>query len=397
MARRQIGSFFVKYPDGWRSLGEGLSGESSRIPSRGALLLFPFCTASVHPFSFPFRSPKDVRNALSLKFRPLLAAEEEVEIAPFVTGGEKGGSEGVVWCLSRSEVPDEKSAPSVGNHVAWPLPLALASTVNGEGIAVFRNETFLASAVFRNGIPVFSRCRAADPEDGGIEAEVDWCRRYAAGEEGESASRAVWTGTGDEDLLLAARRTVNQFPALLEINVSRPALQASLARERTALILGKASAWAAAAGLLFCLVQFSFLSRAEKERESFSRQSVALFSEVMGEGEKIVDPLSQARGKLAGLKGSGMEKSTLSMLLSHLGKTWMGGGDSRKADFPVLEQIRWSGDGGAELSGSSSAMESIHSLRAAAEAGGYRASLGDIQQVPGGGLRFSLSLRRDGH
>jgi hypothetical protein len=40
-------------------------------------------------------------------------------------------------------------------------------------------------------------------------------------------------------------------------------------------------------------------------------------------------------------------------------------------------------------------MEAIQALRAAADSRGFRASLGDIQQIPGGGLRFSLSLRRD--
>jgi hypothetical protein len=56
--------------------------------------------------------------------------------------------------------------------------------------------------------------------------------------------------------------------------------------------------------------------------------------------------------------------------------------------------MRYTGES-AELTGTAQTMEAIQALRSAADSGGFRASLGDIQQIPGGGLRFSLSLRRN--
>ncbi|HPR90448.1 MAG TPA: hypothetical protein PLD93_03325, partial [Synergistaceae bacterium] len=113
----------------------------------------------------------------------------------------------------------------------------------------------------------------------------------------------------------------------------------------------------------------------------------------IGPDERIVDPLSQARGKLAELKGQGKNENSLSRMLSHLGRTWLNG-DQRKEDFPVLEQLRFSSEG-ADITGTAEKMESIQDLRTVADGSGYRAALGDIQQIPGGGLRFTLSLRRD--
>ncbi len=141
----QISTYFVKRPEGWRSLmyAESSVGKSSadNVPSGGALLLYPFRTASIHPFSFPFRSAQDVRNALSLKFRLLLSGEEDVEIVPLFSSRSKGGSEGISLCVWRNEIPEDGTALSLQNNVVWPLPLALASRVNGNGGAVFRCQS----------------------------------------------------------------------------------------------------------------------------------------------------------------------------------------------------------------------------------------------------------------
>ncbi|HRV97723.1 MAG TPA: hypothetical protein P5201_03985, partial [Aminobacteriaceae bacterium] len=114
---------------------------------------------------------------------------------------------------------------------------------------------------------------------------------------------------------------------------------------------------------------------------------------IFGQNERVVDPLSQARAKLAELRGQGRTENSLSRTLSHLGRTWLDG-NKKKAGYPVLEQLRYSADG-ADITGTAEKMEAIQALRLAADSGGYKASLGDIQQIPGGGLRFTLSLRRD--
>ncbi len=393
----QISTYFLKRPEGWISLSSSVPSVENRatesVPSGGALLLSPLRTASVHSFSFSFRSANDVRNALSLRFRPLLSGEEDVEIVPLFTGSNKGGSDGVALCICGAEIPGDEPGFSLQSNVVWPLPLALAAAVKGEGGAVFRDDYVCASAFFRNGLPVFIRTRPSVPDDGGIDAEARRIEEYAAAIGVELSPEGIWRSSQTEALLDSARETVKQFPRLLELNISRPALAASLARERTARMLLKILGWTAAAGVFLSIIQFSLLFQLRASLESFSKEGASLYREVLGQNERIVDPLSQARGKLAELKGQGKTENTLSRMLSHLGRTWLDG-DQRKGDFPILEQLRYTGDG-ADITGTAEKMESIQALRTNADGGGYRATLGDIQQIPGGGLRFTLSLRRD--
>lgn len=322
-----------------------------------------------------------------------------MEIIPWVSAVRGGASEGTAWCVAAPEVPGEENA-SLSGIVCWPLPLALASTVDGEGIAVFRGTGITASAVFSGGIPLFCRCGSgedgapAPTEDDSMDREVRLCREFASASGKEGLVSSVWTGTSPGELLDAARQTVERFPAFLSVNISRPALEASLARERTARVLRNFSAAAAFLGAVFCAVQLTLSLQVRSSLDRLSAEAASLYREIAGGAERIVDPLSQARGKLAELKGNGGDDRSFSLFLAHLGRAWTGGEAGRKPGFPVLDQMRYTG-GSAELTGTAQTMEAIQVLRSAADSGGFRASLGDIQQIPGGGLRFSLSLRRD--
>lgn len=396
----QPSSFYLKYPQGWRLLvpeylqaTAGADACVDSVSSKAAVLLLPFTTASVHPFSFSFRSTRDVRNALALKFRPLLSGEESVEIVPFFSGNTRGATEGVALCVWEREIPEETTGLFLEDNIVWPLPLALASAVNGEGVTVFRNDTLCASAVFRNGLPAFLRCRASHPGDKGTDEDVRMCMQYAVEIGMTITPDSVWVSSKEHDLLLAAKETVKKFPRFLEFNVSRPAIASSLSRERTALLLVKMALCTLLAGLLFCGIQFYETRRLGSSVENYSAESATLFRETFGASERVVDPLSQARRALADLRGQGETENSFSQTLAHLGRTWLDGEDKRK-NLPVLEQLRYTGDG-ADITGTAESVESIQLLRENAGSGGYRAALGDIQQIPGGGLRFTLSLRRE--
>lgn len=341
-----------------------------------------------------------MRGALSLRFSPLLSGEEAVDIIPWISGVGGGGAEGAAWCVAASEVPGDGDGVPLRGNICWPLPLALASMVDGEGITVFRGMGVTASAVFAGGVPLFCRCGSEEdgapgPEEGdGMDRDVRLCREFALASGREGLAASVWTGTSPGELLEAARQTAARFPAFLSVNISRPALKATLARERTARVLRNFSAAAAFLGAVFCAVQFSLSLQVRSSLERLSAEAAALYREIAGPSERIVDPLSQARGKLAELRGSGGDDSSLSLFLGHLGRVWTGGDGGRKSGFPVLDRMRYTGES-AELTGTARTMEAIQALRTAADSRGFRASLGDIQQIPGGGLRFSLSLRRE--
>ncbi len=356
-------------------------------------MLVPFRTASAHPFSYPFRSMRDIRNALSLRFEPLISGEEALEIVPWVKTTGKRGATGAAWCIAAGEIPDDSEIG--GGNVVWPLPLALAGAVDGEGIAVYRGDGILASAVFSGGSPLFCRSSVAGsgPGEADMDREVRLCRELAAASGLEDLSSSVWRGDSVAELHDAARETVDRFPSFLSVNIQRSALDTSLARERTAVALRNFSAAAAVAGLCFCGVQLWLAGQVRSSLSDLTSRSRAIYSEIAAPGERIVDPLSQIRGKLAAAAGNGRDELTLSSVLSHLARAWMSEEGGRRPEYPVLELLRYSGEG-AELTGTASAMEAIRALRAAADEPPFRASLGDVQQIPGGGLRFSLSLRR---
>jgi len=395
---RQISAFLLMTPDGLRDLKDGEETENypggelreKSFPSRGDLVLYPFGTVSAHPFSFPFRSMKDISNALSLRFLPLLSGEENVEIVPWVKKTGNGLSAGAAFCIASSEIPGGREDGFPADHHSWPLPLALASAVNGSGIAVYRDGQVGASAVFEDGVPLL--CRSGVSAQWNTDDEIRLCREYCLAGEKEALAAEPRVITGREELLKAARETVARFPEYLEIDLSRPALDAARARERTARALWRLSAAAALFGTVFSVFQYTLFLRIRSSIDLLASESAALYRETAGGTERIVDPLSQARGKLAALKGDGDNGDTLTGFLSHLGSAWSGEKDGKET-FPVLEQMRYAGEG-ADLTGTAQSMESIQSLRRSLDSGGFQASLGDIQQVPGGGLRFSLSLRR---
>ncbi|MDI9370538.1 MAG: type II secretion system protein GspL [Synergistota bacterium] len=388
----QISSYYIKRPDGFYSGPTREDGTPVQAPSEGALLLFPLKTTSIHSFSFPFRSAGDVRNALSLKFRSLLSGEEEVEMVPFFTGRTKSGSEGAALCLWSGEIPGGELDPILQRSVVWPLPLALAGAVDGNGAAVYRDDYVCASAVFKDGMPVNLNCRDSSPDDGDMEGETRRAMALATAAGMELSADGVWSSDRAEDLLESARETVTRFPRLTEINISRPALAASLARERTARLFLKFLGCAAAAGVVMCIVQFTMLGQLRSSMSYFADEGIALYQDVFGKNERVVDPLSQAKEKLAALRGHGKSESDFSGILAHMGRTWLDE-EGRKDGFPLVEQLRYTGET-ADITGTAEKMESIQALRTAADSGGFRATLGDIQQIPGGGLRFTLSLRR---
>ena len=91
-----------------------------------------------------------------------------MEVVPWVSS-RSGGAAGAAWCLAGSEVPGSGDAGA--KNIVWPLPLALASAVDGEGVAVFGGEGVLASALFSGGVPLFCRCSLAEapPTDEDLE------------------------------------------------------------------------------------------------------------------------------------------------------------------------------------------------------------------------------------
>jgi len=375
---RQISAFLLMTPDGLRDLKDGEETENypggelreKSFPSRGDLVLYPFGTVSAHPFSFPFRSMKDISNALS----------------------RNGPSVGAAFCIASAEIPGGREHGSPADHHSWPLPLALASAVNGSGIAVYRDGQVGASAVFEDGVPLL--CRSGVSAQWNTDDEIRLCREYCLAGEKEALAAEPRVITGREELLKAARETVARFPEYLEIDLSRPALDAARARERTARALWRFSAAAALFGAVFCLFQYTLFLRIRSSMDLLVSEGAAIYRETAGGTERIVDPLSQARGRLAALKGDGDDGGTLTGFLAHLGSAWSGE-KKGKDGLPVLEQMRYAGEG-ADLTGTAPSMESIQALRISLDSGGFQATLGDIQQVPGGGLRFSLSLRRRG-
>ena len=101
---------------------------------------------------------------------------------------------------------------------------------------------------------------------------------------------------------------------------------------------------------------------------------------------KIVDPVSQARGKLNAARG-GEKGLILEEMLARLGASTKAAGETSV----LVESLRYNAEG-SDLLGSVPDMEKLQAFQKELSAV-FRTQLGDIQQVPGGGLRFSMNLR----
>ena len=368
---------------------EGTQGKVSGSFGRDLLLLVPFHSLSIQPFSFPFSGQTAIREAVKLQVQPFTSGKPLIEAFPTVCSREGEGSAGITCFLSSEELAVVESVAAKARSLrVWPLPLALAARLPDNGLAACILKDEICSMLFTGGIPVLYRIVSRKRKT--IEDETDWIRSFASGRGVEELETYVWEDSEDgaarDDLAGMASETLSRKHFAPDVNLSVRAVDTVLALEKGIRLCTRAASWILLAGLCAAGGMYAQREFSLRALDRIRDQGTALYRSVFDATGKIVDPVSQARGKLNAARG-GEKGLILEVMLARLGASVKAAGETSVS----VESLRYNAEG-ADLTGSVPDMERLQAFQKGISVS-FRTQLGDIQQIPGGGLRFSMNLR----
>ncbi|MCF7936105.1 MAG: hypothetical protein K9L28_07185 [Synergistales bacterium] len=371
------------------------SGEPLDLSLRrnGGVILYGFRTLSLHPFTFPFRHVSRIREALTLQLQPLSGGAQRMEIFPLITERQGQGVSGVAFVVAREELNRlDRILEHWTGALVWPLPLPLGAELDRGGLAVAAGEAYITSMLFEEGIPRLYRWRPRAGETLQQEEETLVALARANGIEVETTATCDLAGEDDGcvDRLAAGCRALEEDERLPigEMNISSAGLHAVLATEHLLAFSRKAALVLAAVALVFAGTAFYSWSTTDRLVETIRQNAEALYRETFPGSGTVRDPLSQARARLQGDESQSRGVAA-QRVLAALGNAW---GSLPENHDLQMEFLQYSPEG-AELRGTAREMNNIRYLRDNLQENFPETQLGDIQQVPGGELRFTLSIR----
>lgn len=379
---KETGEIYI-YRDG-KPVSTGKGGKK-----RGRrFTLVPYKALSIRSFDYPFGSISAIREALRLQFVSV-ASGRELEIYPVILKKENRRFSGAALVLpaeERSSVEDGMGKDT--KTTLWPLPFALAAELEGNGGAVCVLDDGIASAFFVDGEPVLYRWQPLSRRT--PEQEKDWLLSYGS-KYSEDPFDVITLNASDEEDRLAKGviNTLETFPFFASYSLSRKVLDTAIVMEHLVKGLSSLSWCMMVAGAFFLAAGIIKSSSVTGELEKVKERSISVYQEAFGPG-KVRDPLSQARGILVQATSS-PERASLEDGLSVLARAWPLSQD--KKERITLDTLRFGVDG-MDLIGTANEVILVQNLQKAirSETDGA-VKLGDIQQVPGGGLRYSLEVR----
>lgn len=372
-----------------RAVGDAAVAGVSGSFARDLLLLVPYRSLSIQPFSFPFSGHSAIREAVKLQVQPFTSGKPLIDVFTTIRAKEGRGSGGIAWFLSSEELSAVESVAAKTRSLRiWPLPLALSARLPDNGIGVCVLKDAICSMLYERGFP--SLYRIVPKGRRNVEDEIEWIRAFAANRGTVDLATEIWEDSDDPDararLAEMALETLSGRSFEAEVNLSLRAVDTVLALERGIRLCTRVAAWVCLAGLCAAGGAYAQQFFSQRALERIGSQGVALYRSVFDATGKIVDPVSQARGKLNAARG-GEKGLILEEMLARLGASTKAAGESSV----LIESLRYNSEG-SDLLGSVPDMEKLQAFQKELSAA-FRTQLGDIQQVPGGGLRFSMNLR----
>ncbi|MEG1799968.1 MAG: hypothetical protein RR214_07265, partial [Synergistaceae bacterium] len=138
-------------------------------------------------------------------------------------------------------------------------------------------------------------------------------------------------------------------------------------------------------GVIFLVMSAVLLASAYSNRDSFDSAPSQIYKTAFGTDSR--NPLRAALKELKLVTGEGAQMS-FEQTLSNFSSAWKAADPSSSI---TMDSIRYGAEH-TEIQGLADSTTSIESLRDALSKNGFVAKLGDVQQVPGSGLRFSITL-----
>jgi len=381
-----------------------------RNPKSQANAFFvPFRMLSVSAFKYPFSNPVRIREAIKIQ-TVSYSGGNPIQIFPVPVNKTSKETSGFTFFLPDSELAELDKFTEIASSPIFPAALSLASAVDGNGITVWMDEKNICSVIWRGGVPELYRWHAN--KESALASEVSWLKKYCENKETvaplppkeeqkdeqkdeqeeekvieEKNEIFIFDAENDsENFLPIAKQSFASFPWLREINLSRSAINSVMILERFVRYASKAAVWLVIFGTLFTVGAWMNYTTISKALADARVNAEKLYRDVFDKDGRVVDPVSQARGRIDALKGPGMTGRPLSSVLADLGVPW-----HTKSIKITIDQMSYWPDN-ITISGSATDMQEVTSLRTALSNIGGTVALGDFSQMPGGGWRFNLRV-----
>ena len=379
--------------DFFRASEEGIQ----RIPSPTApkrikhtILLVPLKSLAISTFSFPFSNMLRVREALKLQTLPYAAAGE-MELFPSVLEKSARSSSGIAWYVPSGDLDTlEAPMPQIENRV-WPAPLPLVSKIEGDGVTLWKDEANICSILWRSGKPVLYRWKPASKTT--PEAERSWFEAYCESREEPLGGFFAMDATKLSELVLLPeilKESLRQYAWTGDVNLSRGALDSALGLERFVRSGTRVALWLLMLGLLVLGGNGLRYYDGRQSIEAVHEQATRLYRETFEPTRtgRIANPLNEAIRKIRELRPGETEGRPINEVLSELGSIFE---DNSSMDV-TLDTVRYNLEG-VDYTGSAPDMNTIQNFQRAWAGKARSAQIGNLQNAPGIGFRFDLSVR----
>lgn len=329
-----------------------------------------------------------MREAIKFTFRPVLGAlAEKLSMVPQITFQRSDLTRGAAWFVSKEEI--EECEERFGKDIILlPAPAAFAAEMEGGGISVWSSPSSSCAIWFDEGsVPRFYKYMPSS--EGNAEELGEWMRRYASAEGADMPPGSVRIfsegSMTQEALCRAAAASFAASPSLSRLDLSK---KGAAAAERCDVFSSACFAVlksAAAAGVLFLVLSLVLLLQNGRLHASLEEAPRGICGAVLGTNEG--NPLAYTAKRLSMLSG-GYSRSSLERTLADLAAAFEELPDKKAVR---IDSLRY-GLERTEIEGTASKTEDIQKLRDALGRKGFSAKTGGVQQIPGGGMRFTLAL-----
>lgn len=352
------------------------------LPDEKPVVLVPLRTLSVVPFTFPFGKKVSARDALELRFRPLLGANEySVNIISQVTRQKSNETAGTAWFVSKKEM--EQLEADFGDTVIWPSPYIFASRVNGNGVVVCVYADCCCGMLFTDGEPKLYRW--LPKEEGTADGMADELMAYGK-EKFSNVDFSVFVTEPEKEIALQhiGDATLKLYKSAYGLNLSSVSLSAMAEADKFIDKIQSCSKLLTMFGTIFVIFSILLLCMNVTWRGSFTNAPEQLYETVLHEQSE--NPLSSAAQKLRAVNSGSSQSDGFEEHFKRIASVWQSM-DTK----PVIDEMRYSKER-IQLEGTAAEASVADNFRKVLSAAGYNAVTENAQQVPNFGTRFTISL-----
>jgi hypothetical protein len=365
---------------------------SGKLSGHDIVVLYPFRNLAAHEFTLPFYGISKARDALKIRFRPLLGeGADDVVFIPFFTEIGKKSSSGALFLLHEKDaaIAEHEIAAISEQCLVWPTPLAFVGEVGPDGLIIWSGDEYITSVWVKNWTPVLYRTVPGEGTTPETEetAALEFIK-YAGG----SVSKTLLVDSNDvsfSDIQECGTRTVTSCPAYGSLDLSGRGTNVQEEKERVYGAISKIARAAIVFGVTFLTALLGIYALQSSVLSAYGDNPSAVYEAAFE--ERSMQPVASALSKLRAAE-TGEAPDTISPLLTDISSLYEKSGIM--GDI-TIETLRYGSDG-SDIMGTAKNNEAIQNFREALEEIGYTPRTDSIQSIPGGNMRFNMNILKKG-